>query len=617
MRAGALSRGNGPSFRGPAGPWARWVARPLAARLLRLADRPGVRPWHLTLVGLASAAGAAVLFLRGDRTSFVLAAALAQMAVVCDFADGALARRRGGSAGGAVLDGIADALRIAGLAAAVAFGAASGGSGVAIAHAGALVFLTVSLVDAAISRIVCDLGRALGSGACRRRGRVDRALLRAARVLEARGLRLVVFGFNEREAVAFCIGPLLGAAGAGLLVAGLLSLPFLTLRLLLDLALAREAARPARTARGESLVLVGAGFWQCPIVEAARRAGLQVVAIDRDPEAPAARLADQVVAVSAHDANGALVALRQRSLGAAPIGVLSGGARGCTHTAAVIAQAFGLPGLDPSTARNLGDKARLRGRLSELGLNTRPFALLRDVDGVRALFEFGPVVLKPCGTSGGRGIFLIKDPDEAACVFDTVLRQDPEGLVLAESYAPGRDVGVAGVARDGVLEVFSVFDKVLAPSRAFGRPGLYLAPSALDASGRAAVEARAVEASARLGVSVGPFYGELRVADDAVPETIEVEAAVPGSFIASYLVPESSGRDYLGACLAAVTGQAAPEERSPPRTAACRFAWSEDAAAGLDDCSLRDLSASGIGAQTALLAAGEGAAVRRLLGSLG
>ena len=608
-------RGDERPFRGASGPWARWVARPLAARLLRAVDRPGVRPWHLTVAGLVAASGAALLFVSGGRLSLVGAAVLAQLAVVCDFADGALARARGGSLRGAALDGIADAVRTALLAGAAASGALTSGADARWVCAGLATFLAASLLDGALPRVVREALRG-ATRAEREPKPLDHALRRAARACEQRGLRLIPFGFNEREALAFCLAPLLGLPGAGLLVAGVLSLPFLALRLRLDLALARTPDARAARSGGDGLIVVGAGFWQVPIVEAAQDMGLRVVAIDRDPGAPGARLADRVVAESAHDPDAALAGLREAALDLKLVGVLSGGARGCTSTAAVLARALALPGLDPAAAGALADKAQLRMRLSDVGLNDLPFRILQRPEDARPLLEKGPIVLKPCGTSGGRGLFLLKDLDELDAVFERVRHLDPDGFVLAEGYAAGRDVGVVGIARDGELDLFTTFDKRLGGGEPFGRPGLYAAPSRIAARLREAVEARACEAARSLGICTGPFYVELRVPDDGSPQVIEVEAGVPGSLIASHLVPGSSGRDYVRACIAAVTGGPAPLERRAPRAVACRFVWTEDESGGLECCGLEDVAASGIGAARVLVASGEAAAVRRLVRGL-
>jgi phosphatidylglycerophosphate synthase len=97
----------------PASNWSKFVAHPVADAILwLLANFTTLHPNVVTLIANVLGGGAALAFLRGDRTGFAVGAILFYFAFALDAIDGALARLTGKtSALGAWLDTIADFLR--------------------------------------------------------------------------------------------------------------------------------------------------------------------------------------------------------------------------------------------------------------------------------------------------------------------------------------------------------------------------------------------------------------------------------------------------------------------------------------------------------------------------
>ncbi len=91
--------------------WARylnvenWINRPLASILVSLVFRTPMTPNQLTIIAFIIAMGGAVLFAWGTAASAIWAAALCEVALVFDCADGMLARaRKASSRFGSFLD---------------------------------------------------------------------------------------------------------------------------------------------------------------------------------------------------------------------------------------------------------------------------------------------------------------------------------------------------------------------------------------------------------------------------------------------------------------------------------------------------------------------------------
>lgn len=106
-------------------PLSRWYLRPLAGVVARWLAPTRVRPWHLTLLGLAAAMAAAAALIWSPAQGW-LAAGLVLTAWFFDRADGQLARcQRTASRWGAWLDANVDELGDLGLHVAVAWAAAA------------------------------------------------------------------------------------------------------------------------------------------------------------------------------------------------------------------------------------------------------------------------------------------------------------------------------------------------------------------------------------------------------------------------------------------------------------------------------------------------------------
>jgi phosphatidylglycerophosphate synthase len=109
-------------------PLSRWWLLPAAARLAESLAPTGIRPTHITLLGLVCAAAAAVALALQPESPW-LAAPLVLAAWFCDRVDGLLARlQRTASAWGGWLDANVDELCDIGMHAAVAWAATAEGS---------------------------------------------------------------------------------------------------------------------------------------------------------------------------------------------------------------------------------------------------------------------------------------------------------------------------------------------------------------------------------------------------------------------------------------------------------------------------------------------------------
>ena len=256
---------------------------------------------------------------------------------------------------------------------------------------------------------------------------------------------------------------------------------------------------------------------------------------------------DRAVPVRFYDLEPSLDLIVRRAREFPVDGVLAVGDRP-VPLAARAAQALGIRWHPPGGAQASTDKRRLRAALSASGLPAPGF-IIRDSGtgtGARgARIEF-PVVVKPLGLSGSRGVIRANDPAEfdAAIARITSLLARPDirvartGLdhaLLVEEYIDGVEFALEGVLTSGVLQVFALFDKPDPLVGPFFEETIYVTPSRASAAAQARIQATVQEAALALGLSHGPIHAECRVTPDGAIYVLEVAARPIGGLCSRVL----------------------------------------------------------------------------------
>ncbi len=208
-------------------------------------------------------------------------------------------------------------------------------------------------------------------------------------------------------------------------------------------------------------------------------------------------------------------------------GVLAVGDRP-TVLAALVSQAFGLPGNAPEAARAARDKRLAREKFRSAGLLVPEFITVpasSDPESLISQLSF-PVVVKPTVLSGSRGVIRADDPAAFRSAFKRLqrlldsddvreLRDADTDLIQIERYIPGREYALEGWLEPGGLRLFALFDKPDPLDGPFFEETIYVTP--LSDPRVAAPIIRAVgQAAAALGLRHGPIHAECRLNERGV-----------------------------------------------------------------------------------------------------
>lgn len=198
---------------------------------------------------------------------------------------------------------------------------------------------------------------------------------------------------------------------------------------------------------------------------------------------------------------------------------------GATLLAARAAAALGLPHNHPEAALAAADKWVMREALRRGGVPVPPYSrypLDTDPGDVAGLIPF-PVVVKPTGLSGSRGVIRADTLDEFIAAWQRARRivlaageRPDDGSLLVEQYLPGVEVALEGLLTAGELRTLALFDKPDPLEGPFFEETIYVTPSRLPGETQTAISARTAGAAAALGLREGPVHAELRINDEGV-----------------------------------------------------------------------------------------------------
>ena len=303
---------------------------------------------------------------------------------------------------------------------------------------------------------------------------------------------------------------------------------------------------------GKRLLVLGAGPAQLGLLEAARRRGLFVIAVDRDPAATGFRHVDRRAIISTEDEPSI-----ERLAAAERIdGLIAPGIDWPVAIAARIAERLALPHpLGPVAAGLATSKLKQRERLDAAGVPQPRWRVVSNADDTVAV----PCVVKAPDRQGQRGLSVVRESEKLQPAIEEAIRESRSGVALVEELVDGPEVTAIGFSSGGRYHALAVNDRQTADPPAFGVALAHVWPS--EHSEAAEIAAAAAEA---LGIEDGPTYTQLRIGPDG-PQVIELAARLGGGHDAE-LVEAATGVELNGLAIDAALGE--PIEVPEPRAAA-------------------------------------------------
>ena len=216
-----------------------------------------------------------------------------------------------------------------------------------------------------------------------------------------------------------------------------------------------------------------------------------------------------------------------------------------TVLAAYASSELQLTGNSPESVIGTRDKSALRRALDAHGVRSPWWQVFRfDEPSPASRLDY-PVVIKPLGLNGSRGVMRANDPvsfERALARLARMLQSksaaeecgDLVDRYLVEGFIPGVEVALEGLLRDGELHTLAVFDKPDPLDGPFFEETIYVTPSRLPDEDVQEVVETARRSAEALGLRDGPLHAELRL-NDAGAWPVDVAARTIGGLCARTL----------------------------------------------------------------------------------
>ncbi|EKP14965.1 alpha-hydroxy-acid oxidizing protein [Leptospira borgpetersenii] len=312
---------------------------------------------------------------------------------------------------------------------------------------------------------------------------------------------------------------------------------------------------------GKTILIVGGGLLQVPIIQTARMMKLTTVVADMNGDAPGMKICDVPMVMSTKDIEGMVRESKKLATTIKIDGVITAGTD-ASMTVAAVANALDLPGIRYVDAEAASNKVKMRERLKKAGIPLPGFAPVWSFSDARDALEFlkFPLVMKPADNMGARGVIKVENREELQAAFKHAKKYSPTGEMILEEYMPGPEVSVDALTWNGNFVITGIADRIIEREPFFIEMGHNM-PSALNSSVLKEVEDVMFRSMKALGITIGAGKGDIKVTPDGV-KVGEIAARLSGGFMSAFTFPLSSGINLNRAAILIALGEE-PDNLTP------------------------------------------------------
>ena len=201
----------------------------------------------------------------------------------------------------------------------------------------------------------------------------------------------------------------------------------------------------------KKLLILGAGIYQVPLINTAKRMGIETIVTSIPGNYPGFALADKVCYENTVDFDAILELARREIID----GVVTAGTDVAVPTIGKLCDELGLKGLSFEAATIAANKLLMKEAYEREGVRSAKFREIsvddeNYADKLEGL-EF-PLIFKAIDSSGSRGITRVDSPEEFAAARQNSIDNTRSDKFIIEEFIEGEEFGAQAFVQDGKVE---------------------------------------------------------------------------------------------------------------------------------------------------------------------
>ncbi|MCL2481666.1 MAG: ATP-grasp domain-containing protein, partial [Spirochaetaceae bacterium] len=304
----------------------------------------------------------------------------------------------------------------------------------------------------------------------------------------------------------------------------------------------------AQSNKKDSVVILGAGIMQMPIIESANNMGLISIVFDGNNNAPGKKLSTYFENIDLKDHD----SLLEKSIyynNICNIRAVFTAGTDFSYMVAWLSEKLGLKSISYETALKATDKSLMREAFSSANVSSPLFIMTTDInineDQVQKLGY--PLVVKPVDSMGARGAVKIHDFHHLKDAIKEAIKFSRSGKVIIEQFLQGAEFSLDAVIKDGNIHICGVADRHIYFPPYFVEMG-HTMPSAFPKEAVDKIINVFCDGIRAIGIDNGAAKGDIKYTDGKA-SIGEIAARLSGGYMSGWTFPYSTGFSVIDAAL--------------------------------------------------------------------
>lgn len=294
----------------------------------------------------------------------------------------------------------------------------------------------------------------------------------------------------------------------------------------------------------KKLAIVGASYLQNPLIEKAKKRGIETHVFAWQSDDIGEKTADYFYPISIIEKEAILSKCKEIGID----GICSIASDLASITVNYVADKMNLIGNSLESVELSTNKHQMRKCFEREGDPSPKSFLVETLSDLQSVSIDFPVIVKPVDRSGSRGITKVNSNDALGDAIEYAKSQGFDKSVLVEEFVTGDEYSVEFISWKGKHHFLALTQKYTTGAPNFIETG-HLQPAMVPQDILEKVICVVTHALDSLGIQYGASHSELKISQDGMIRLIEIGGRMGGDFIGSHLVEMSTGIDFVSAVI--------------------------------------------------------------------